>query len=337
MIFRPHEGGDCSRRQVSRAQAQRGPHRIDQAVAIHVRQAEVAEQDIEPCAAQALQGQLGRRHRSHLGAAIGQHSALCFQHVGMVVHQQQAQTFQVDSAFQSRQVHRAGAVARGGRQRQRAQGQSHLTRGLRKAQAEGGAEALAFAARDDAAGMQFHQVLDDRQPQAQASMHPRRRAVGLAEALKKVGQKVCGNALAVVADGEFDVPFADTGRQGHQAARRREFQGVVHKVANDLMQAHRVAHDLAQGLLRQLQRQAHALGCEGRPRGVGRGGCNRVQVHLLDRHQQLARHDAAYIEQVGHQLRLRLRVARDRFDATAQRRFVNARALQHLGPAHDGG
>ena len=74
-------------------------------------------------------------------------------------------------------------------------------------QGDGEGRALAFAATfgGDASAVQFDEVLDDRQAEAEAAVVARGGGVGLAEAVEDVGQELGGDALAGVAHGDFDV------------------------------------------------------------------------------------------------------------------------------------
>ena len=53
--------------------------------------------------------------------------------------------------------------------------------------------------------MQFDQVADDREPEAEPAMRPRRAAVGLPEPLEHVWQELRRDAAAGVGDAQFDL------------------------------------------------------------------------------------------------------------------------------------
>ena len=64
---------------------------------------------------------------------------------------------------------------------------------------------LAGARRDDAAVVRFHEVPDDREPEAEAAMPALGAGVLLAERLEDVRQEVLGDAGALVRDRQLQV------------------------------------------------------------------------------------------------------------------------------------
>ena len=82
-----------------------------------------------------------------------------------------------------------------------------------------------------------HQVVHDRQPEAETAMRARRGAVALAEAFEDVRQKFRIDAAARVGDDDLDEPgIAGSCRDVHATARRREPHGIREKVPDDLLQ-----------------------------------------------------------------------------------------------------
>src|SRR4051812_19010730 len=90
--------------------------------------------------------------------------------------------------------------------------------------------------------MQVNQVTDDRQAQTETALRTRRRAVGLPEAIKNVGNKFWWNADAGIShrDGEVRILMVNLHRD--RAAFGCEFDGVAEKIPEDLLQTIWIAH-----------------------------------------------------------------------------------------------
>jgi hypothetical protein len=162
---------------------------------------------------------------------------------------------------------------------------------------DAGAERAHFAA------VQVHQLLDEVQADAQASLRAagHRGVLALDEQLEHARQGVGHDSGAVVAHAELGAAVGRAAEREHDAAaRRREFRGVVEQVGEHLHQPHRVAEDV-QGLGRRIDDEVvAALGHRRLYRGDG------VVEHLLEAGDfldqvDLARGDAAHVEQVVDQ------------------------------------
>ena len=85
--------------------------------------------------------------------------------------------------------------------------------------------------------MRFDELFDDRQSQAEAVVHPRRRGVGLAERLEDRRQEVARDARTRVGDDNLARVAAAADADVDGAALRRELDGVGQQVPQHLLQA----------------------------------------------------------------------------------------------------
>src|SRR5262249_44854472 len=85
--------------------------------------------------------------------------------------------------------------------------------------------------------MQFDQILDERQAKSESAIPSRARRVGLAKAIKDLGQEIEGNPFASITHGDADV--RNNALQPHKDASslRRELDCVGEQVPDHLLQA----------------------------------------------------------------------------------------------------
>ena len=88
----------------------------------------------------------------------------------------------------------------------------------RQRNGKAGASPFPGTEHDHRAAVQFDQMADDGQTQSQAGVTASRRGVGLPKSFEDMGQKLERNALAGVADFDFDVGVG-LGQPGLHAAR----------------------------------------------------------------------------------------------------------------------
>ncbi len=194
------------------------------------------------------------------------------------------------------------------------------------------AEPLAVHA--DRAVVGIDDLLDDRQPQAQAAAVAVARGVALREPVEHVGQEIRRDALPRVADTNAQAGVVLRQRDHDATARRRELDRVAQQVPDHLLQARGVRANLAE-LASGIELELDPLLLERRLHRIGGGTHLRQRLDPLERHRELAHVEPRHVEQVGNHARLRPATAVDRRDGA--HRIVGATALlQHLGPAHDG-
>src|ERR671928_1656779 len=86
---------------------------------------------------------------------------------------------------------------------------------------------------------------DDCEPESEPAVLPRRRAVGLSEAVEDVRQKVGRNPLPRVANGDARLREQALDADLDDAARDRELHRVREHVPDDLLKPRRIARDVA--------------------------------------------------------------------------------------------
>src|SRR6185295_12742316 len=96
------------------------------------------------------------------------------------------------------------------------------------------AQALAGALGANAAAVQFHEVADDREAEAQSAILPAGSDVGLAEPLEHVRDELRMNADAGIADHDLDIASVAAHREIDHAVSRRELDRVREQVPDDL-------------------------------------------------------------------------------------------------------
>ena len=183
--------------------------------------------------------------------------------------------------------------------------------------------------------MQLDDCLDDRQPQTQAAVGAGRGGVGLAEALEQEGEQIGLDADAGVVDHDLDVRVDALEEDVDGSAFGREFDRVGQEVPHDLLQPRWVARDWP-GVRVDDFAKLDLLGVRRGADGIDSEVDDACQVGALHVESNFAGDDAAHVQQVVDELRLRAGVALDGVDALAEvlgRELVQA---QELRPAEDG-
>src|SRR5207249_11402196 len=172
---------------------------------------------------------------------------------------------------------------------------------------------LALALDLDRAAVQLDDVVDDREPETQAAVRARVRAVGLPEGLEDVRQELGRDPLALVADGDDRLPVAAGEPQDDAAAPGGELDRVREEVPHDLLEAGGIALDPPPSELEDLlDPNLLRLGV----------GAHRIERRLGDGREidrpgvedELPGRDARHVQEVLDQLRLRHRTPLDRLD-----------------------
>src|SRR5262245_33838962 len=158
--------------------------------------------------------------------------------------------------------------------------------------------------------MQLDQVFDERQAKTEAAVPSGARRVGLAEAVKYIGQEIRADAFARVAHGDANVRVNALQPRFDAASLRGELDGVGEEVPDHLLQANGVAGDLAD-FVREISLERDTFGVRRRADRLNRLLNYRDQVNWPDLQPELAADDAGRVEQVIDQLRLRLSVPLD--------------------------
>ena len=184
--------------------------------------------------------------------------------------------------------------------------------------------------------MHLDQVAHDGESEAQASLHARAGAVRLAEAIEHVGQEIECDSHAGIGDHDLDMAVPPLQADGHLSLARRELDGVGEQVPHHLLQAIRVAVEVAR-LVAQVEDDLELLRFRRRADGIHRRQDDAAQVDATHLHAQLAGDDPRDVEDVVHQLRLDARVAFDGLQRPPQLLLALQRAgAEHAGPAEDG-
>jgi len=206
----------------------------------------------------------------------------------------------------------------------------------RERQADGEDRPLpgAGARRLDRAAVQLDQMADDGEAEAEATVLPARRGVGLAEALEDVGEELRLDPHPGVGDDDLDVRVDPRDEHLDLPPLGGELDGVGEQVPDHLLEAVGVASDRPQRVEDPLQAD---------PLGLG-GGADRFERRLDQRHQldrphvepHLPRGDARDVQEVLDELGLGVDAPRDgRQAAVDDLRFVRTET-EHLRPAEDG-
>ena len=83
----------------------------------------------------------------------------------------------------------------------------------------------------------FNDLMGDREAEAEPTMPPGRRAVGLPEAVEHMRKKIRPDPFACIADDDFDVIGSPCDRDINAAIFRRELDGVAQEVPDDLLES----------------------------------------------------------------------------------------------------
>ncbi len=94
--------------------------------------------------------------------------------------------------------------------------------------------------------MQLNQLTNDRQPETESGVTSRRRAIGLAEALEQVWQKVRADALAGIDDPDLHAVVRGFDEDPNTSAFRRELDRIREQIPDHLLESASVAADRIQ-------------------------------------------------------------------------------------------
>src|SRR5688500_8800322 len=105
----------------------------------------------------------------------------------------------------------------------------------RQVNRESGSLILAGALDADAASVQLHQTLDDREPKSQAAITACRRRIALTESIENVGQEIRQDADARVANADLDMRINSLKIDLYRSALWGELDRVGNQVPHDLL------------------------------------------------------------------------------------------------------
>ena len=148
--------------------------------------------------------------------------------------------------------------------------------------------------------MHLHEVLHQRQADAQPALRLRGGVVHLHEQLEDAGEHVRGDPDAVVPDPQHRHVAVPLGRQPDAPARLRVLGGIRQEVADDLGEPHRVGVE-QQRFGRDADAQLMPLGVHERLHRLDRTGDDRGEFDPLPAEFDLAPHDPGHVQQVVHQ------------------------------------
>ena len=202
---------------------------------------------------------------------------------------------------------------------------------------EGGALGGAGTGRLDGSAVQFDERFHESKAEAEAAVTAGHGGFGLAEAGKKLGEEVGGNALAGIDDGDFDVRIDAAKEDLNPPAARREFDGIGKEVPQDLLEAVRIAGDGATLGIKHFG-EADAFGVGGRTNGFDGVGDDGLKIDGLDIEAELSVDDAGHVEEFFDELGLCAGVAFDGFEALLEvlRRRGGIGRAEDVGPSQDG-
>jgi hypothetical protein len=115
--------------------------------------------------------------------------------------------------------------------------------GNRQTDGERRAASHAFTGRVHGSPVQLNELPNDGQPDAESGVTSRRRAIGLAEALEHVGQKVRTDAFACIDDPDLHVVIRGFDEDTNTSALRRELDRIREQVPDYLLQSASVSAD----------------------------------------------------------------------------------------------
>ena len=215
-------------------------------------------------------------------------------------------------------------------------GHGGLGRREREANAELGPSTRACAVGRDVATMELDQPLHQGEPQPEAAPAAIQAGVGLAERLKQASEQLGAHALTGVGDAEDGATSDGVELQGdpRHPSRRREFDGVLQEVAQDLGQAAGVGghHHRSVGQL-ELERDSSLL--EERALVLQRLARHEREVERLEPELNLLSSDAGDVEEVIHQVRELGRLSVDHRQRPPRLLTAWRRSLEDIGAVAD--
>src|SRR5438067_753978 len=297
-----------------------------QRVAVLVRHADVAEDDVGRVAVEYLERRRRRADGRHACAAQLEAHGHRFAHVGLVFDEEHVEA-----------VERQGARAGASREPAEPRGVARLDilRRHREPHREGGALALARTRGRHRAAVPLDQVAHDRQPEPQPPVRARARAVGLPEALEDVRQEVGRNPDARVTHADHGVMRVAREPDGDAPAARRELDGVGDEVPDDLLQPVAIAAHGTDAVV-ELALEGDLLRVGRRTDRVDGALDGRRQVDGRQLETQLAGDDARDLEEVLDEASLELRVALDHLERAGPGFRLEPAGAQEARPDEDG-
>ncbi len=191
---------------------------------------------------------------------------------------------------------------------------------------------LAAAPHDHRSAMELDDVLGDREPEPQAPLGPRRRAVGLTEAVEDERKEVGPYPAPGVGDGEIHPRVGPVQARADTAALSRELDRVLQDVPERLLKPIRVAAHPA-GVVFDPYVERNRLRLGHRRDDLDRRTQHGRHVHLRRLDLQLPGDRTRDVEDVFDQAHLRARVALDGVEGLLG---VDVRLpAQHRRPAED--
>ena len=158
--------------------------------------------------------------------------------------------------------------------------------------------------------VQLDELPNDGKPETESGVTSRRRAIGLAEALEHVWQKVRTDALACIDDPDLHVVFRRFDEDPNTSALRRELDRIREQIPDHLLessQRHRYASVAARSVVTSLERSWPSTTMEVVERRLRHGD----KIDGLRRQVKGSRNDSGHIQQVLDDVRQRQRVALD--------------------------
>ncbi len=302
------------------------PNLPQQFVAVHARQAEIGDQDVRRARLELPERVGRRRHGPDVGAGVFEGLPEQLQRVFLVVHEQDVESVEPFGPRHRRSVR--GRVEPGGVVRVRIRLGHHGHLGASRNCTTNRAPCPGPSLRaPDGPAVQLHELLADREAEAEPAVLPREPAVGLQKRLEHVRQEMGRDPDAGVAHRHADDAVALDQRHHHPSALRGELHGVRQQVPEDLLQPSAVAPDHALDRSLDLERDPFGLGR--RPHALERLFERSRDEQRPDFQPHFSGRDPRDVEQVLHQLVLDDGVALDDLDGP---RPLFER--QRVGPQH---
>ena len=171
------------------------------------------------------------------------------------------------------------------------------TTAMRQAHGEFAAAIAALAFRDDRPVLHLDEPAHERQPDAEAAVRARERAIDLRKRIEDRREVLRRNPHARIAHAKRDeIVFARRGQRDPPAARR-VFRRVVDQVRQDLRDPREIAAHVHR-FRRHLDRQRVAVAVDVRLARLDRGGHHLLHVDGADLELDLAAGDPRHVEQV---------------------------------------
>ena len=160
--------------------------------------------------------------------------------------------------------------------------------------------------------MKLNDVPNNCQPKSQAALSVRRRLVGLAKAIKSIGEELRIHTYAGIRHLYLDMALGSSELEGDSPPLGRKLHGVREQVPHDLLEPVRVATDIPVHRI-QINIQPDAFGGCGQLDIVLGSLDDAVQVNRSHIEIQFAGDDARDIEKILDELGLQPRISLDCF------------------------